>query len=96
MKDLYIEQKILLQLGEMNSETTHLRSAVDELKVELQRLRESQVSRDEHKALDQRVKGLEAGAIQFAEFRATVRAALGLGGSGVAAGLAGTALHFFT
>ena len=59
MNERDFEQKILVQFGTMTSELSHLRTAVDGLKSELQRLRESQVTRSEHTALDLRVKNLE-------------------------------------
>ena len=94
MNERDFEQKILVQFGTMTSELSHLRAAVDGLKSELQRLRESQVTRSEHTALDLRVKNLEAMELQFVEFKATVRTAMGLGGSGAIAGLVGTLMHF--
>ena len=89
------EQEILVQLGTMTAELAHLREAVDEVKAELQRQRETQVTRPEHEALKSRIKDLEEIEVQFAEFRATVRTAMGLGGSGAVAGAIGTVLHFF-
>ena len=89
------EQEILVQLGKITSELAHLGTAVADLKGEFQRIRERQVSQSAFDALDQRVKELEGIEVEFAEFRATVKTALGLGGSGAVAGLAGIAVHFF-
>ncbi len=96
MNDRELEQQILVQLGAMSSGLAHIRTDIAELKDELQRQREAQVSRAEHRALDDRVKGLEAMALQFVEFKATVRTAMGLGGSGVVAGVISTAMHFLS
>ncbi len=95
MDDRDIEQGILVQLGTISAGLAHLREAVDEVKSELQRQRETQVTRRDHEALKARVKDLEVIEIQFAEFRATVRTAMGLGGSGAVAGAIGTVMHFF-
>ena len=84
-----------MQLGTMTAELTHLRDAIDELKSELQRLREGQVTRPEHESLKAKVEDLEDVELQFVEFKATVRTAMGLGGSGAIAGAIGTAMHFF-
>ncbi len=89
------EQEILVRLGTMNAELVHLREAVGEVKSELQRQRDVQVSRTEFAALKAQIQDLEEIEVEFAEFRATVRTAMGLGGSGAVAGAIGTLMHFF-